>query len=168
MPLRLFLLLLCVSSCTHATAGSPPSVPPGDDRPETRQAKADSVIRLFHSTSLGPPTPTRELIRDAARWRAAWSTELARYSALEVPAVDFSRQMVVVAAMGSIPSTGYDVFVDSVRTTKSDLLVYVRLVSPGGGCTVGAGETRPIDIVGVPQNAWPPRFVESSEVERCE
>jgi hypothetical protein len=75
--------------------------------------------------------------------------------------------MVVIAAMGRFPSTGYDVFVDSVRRTQSDVLVYVRSVSPKG-CTVGELETQPIDIVRVPRSALPPRFVESSEEERCE
>jgi hypothetical protein len=76
--------------------------------------------------------------------------------------------MVVIAAIGSFPSTGYDVFVDSVRSTQSDVLVYVRSVSPGKDCAVGAAERRPIDIVRVPLTALPPRFVESTEVEGCE
>jgi hypothetical protein len=136
-------------------------------RPETQQANADSVVRLFHPTTAGPSTPARQLVRDAARWRAAWSSGPVHETASEAPALDFSRQMVVIAAIGSFPSTGYYVFVDSVRSTLSDVLVYVRSVSPKG-CAVGAAERRPIDIVRVPLAPLPARFIESTEVERCE
>jgi hypothetical protein len=109
------------------------------------------------------------VVRDSARWRevvAQWTWPA--YPGADPPAVDFSTDMVVVAGMGRFPSTGYEVFVDSLRRTRSEALVYIRSDSVGQGCAVGAKETQPIDIVRVPRSPLSARFVESSRVERCE
>jgi hypothetical protein len=167
-PVPTLLLLLVAGSCTHAAAGRPSPARSTAGRAETPEAKADSVVRLVHSMTGGPDTLVRELVRDSARWRevlARWTRPA--YPGAAPPAVDFTSHMVVVAAMGGFPSTGYDVFVDSVRRTRSEVLVYVRSDS-SVGCVAGAIETQPIDVVRVPRSPLPARFVESSRVERCE
>jgi hypothetical protein len=122
MPLSVLLLLLVAASCTHPTPGSPnPEAKAGSVSP-SQGAKADTAVRLVHSMTGGPDTLVRELVRDSARWRevlAQWTRPA--YPGADPPAVDFSSDMVVVAAMGGFPSTGYDVFVDSVRRTKSEV-----------------------------------------------
>jgi hypothetical protein len=68
--------------------------------------------------------------------------------------------------MGNVPSTGYELFIDSVTTLEWGTLIYVRSTSTAG-CPVGGLETQPVDIVRVPRTTLPVQFVESTEVHNC-
>lgn len=50
--------------------------------------------------------------------------------------------MILIAALGDKPSTGYGVMVDSVAATKSNYLIFVRATDPGN-CIVGGLVTQP-------------------------
>jgi hypothetical protein len=80
--------------------------------------------------------------------------------------VDFSRFVVIIAALGDKLSTGYGITVDSVATTRSEYLIFVRASDPGD-CIVGGLVTQPVDVVAVPRSALPPRFVETHISGRC-
>ena len=138
----------------------------GAARHQGQRSAADTLVRLFSSRYDGPTMRVREVVRDSSRWQV-WSSGLRLHTDSALPPVDFSRYMVVVAGMGSVASTGFELFVDSVHTSGSKLLVYVRSVDPGG-CSVGGAETRPIDIVRVPRTTLRVRFLESTETNRCE
>jgi PrcB C-terminal len=64
--------------------------------------------------------------------------------------VDFTREIVVVAAMGQRPSSGYCIFIDKVYERDDRLEVVVRSVENRkcGGWTV---LTSPVDIVRLPK-----------------
>jgi hypothetical protein len=82
------------------------------------------------------------------------------------PPVDFKHQMVVIAGMGAVPSTGYELFIDSVTTVEWGTLIYVRSSSTAG-CPAGGLVTQPVDIVRVPRTTLPVQFVEYTEVHGC-
>jgi hypothetical protein len=44
--------------------------------------------------------------------------------------VNFSSHMIVLAAMGTLPSGGYEITVDSVKTAGSEYLIFVRIWEP--------------------------------------
>lgn len=128
----------------------------------------DSLRRLYHERNSGAMRRGREIVRDSVSWRAVWARlGLANIDDAEPPPIDFSKQMVVIAAMGALPSTGYDVTIDSVKTTRSNSLVFISSEEPGGGCAVGAAETEPVDVVAVARNNLPVRFVERVVVSQC-
>jgi hypothetical protein len=126
--------------------------------------RRDSVIRLHHSEQSGIDTPTRLVVRDSASWAGVWaSMEMSEAR----PAVDFSSQMVLIAAMGSRSSGGYEITIDSVKISRSEYLIFVRTREPADDCGVPAVLTQPIDVVQVPKLALSPRFVEATEIRHC-
>ena len=126
---------------------------------------SDSVVRLYHARTGGIMNGVREVIRDSAGWSKWWSRLGA--SSPAPPAVDFKSQMLVLVAMGSRASTGYDIIVDSVRIRDSRLLIFVRSTEPAGDCAVGAMATQPVDVVRVTRSPLTPRFVESTHSVHC-
>ena len=66
---------------------------------------------------------------------------------LSFPAVDFSKDLVIIAALGSVGSTGYDIIIDSVARTTSEFLIFVRAREPGNLYEVGPVQTEPVDVV---------------------
>lgn len=80
----------------------------------------------------------RDVIRDRAQWAAFWREMRSGgggggTNSAVPPEVDFSRDMVVVAAMGTRGSGGHRVAIDSVTRSEGRLLIVVREVSPGKG-----------------------------------
>jgi protease stability complex PrcB-like protein len=69
-----------------------------------------------------------------------------------MPRIDFERDMVIAAAMGSMTSTGFGIAIDSVIDREPSLEVHVVLVSPGSLCLQGMAMTNPVDIVQVPKS----------------
>jgi hypothetical protein len=124
------------------------------------------LVRLFHSQFDGPAVAVRQVVRDPIRWRRAWIRARSATTDSAPPAVDFSRQMVIIAGMGSVPSTGFELFIDSVVPIETETLVFVRSTS-SGSCPAGGMEARPVDIVRVPRTTPPVQFMEETEVHRC-
>jgi len=160
--------LLLIAACAPA----PPPARSTDSTAgvaEQRQvrAQADSLVRLHRSALSGLNRPARQVIADSVRWAETWPHLQPRGSTpTALPVVDFSRSMVVIAALGDQPSTGYGVIVDSVVRTKSEYLMFVRATEPGD-CIVGGLETQPVDVVAVPRSHLPARFVEQRVTSRC-
>jgi hypothetical protein len=153
-------LALFLSSCAPAASRSEGSG--SRARPES----GDTLVRLFHSAFDGPSEGVRQVVRDSVEWQKAWVD--ARRAPIDsaLPPVDFKKQMVVIAGMGSVPSTGNELFIDSVTTLEWGTLIYVRSTSPAG-CSGGGLETQPVDIVRVPRTTLPVQFVEYTEVHHC-
>ena len=155
------ILAFILGACAQAASRSESSR--SRDR---RQESGDTLVRLFHSAFDGPSDGVRQVVRDSAEWRKAWIRARSAPTDSAPPPVDFKNQMVVIAGMGNVPSTGYELFIDSVTTVEWGTLIYVRSTSTAG-CPVGGLETQPVDIVRVPRTTLPVQFVESTEVHNC-
>jgi hypothetical protein len=152
-----FLVLFWIGGCAHVT---------GQHDSGRARLPADTLVRLFHSQFEGPGIAVRQVVRDPIRWRRAWIRARSASTDSAPPAVDFSRQMVIIAGMGSVPSTGFELFIDSVVPIETETLVFVRSTS-SGSCPAGGMEARPVDIVRVPRTTSPVQFMEETEVHRC-
>ena len=107
-------------------------------------------------------------IRSEAEWRGQWRRITARQGEPPpLPAVDFRREMLLMAAMGPKPSGGYRVAIDSVIEQPGELLVFVRFVSPGRRCGAIAAVTSPVDIVRVPASSKPVRWTIERQAPDC-
>jgi hypothetical protein len=84
-----------------------------------------------------------------------------------MPAIDFGREMIIVAALGTRPSGGFGIYLDSAATMNDTLVVYVRTVRPGATCGTTAALTAPVDLARAPLLALPARFVERATVHEC-
>ena len=119
-------------------------------------------------------TAARVVVRDAARWQAQWNTIWGRTTPVPaLPAVDFTREMVVVAAMGGRSNGGYTIRIDSVTasaglTPGGGALVWVSSTSPGPRCVTTQALTAPVDAVRMPLVGGPINFHERALVTNCQ
>lgn len=113
--------------------------------------------------------PERTVIGDMTAWRAAWS-RLWAGAALEppLPAVDFAREVIVLAALGERPTGGYQILVDSATVAREGgVVVYVRTVSLGATCGAYQALTQPVDLARLPRVQGPATFREHAVVANC-
>jgi PrcB C-terminal len=117
--------------------------------------------QLLQEHSSGVNDSTRRVITDstmfAQLWRSAYSR---RGHQPAVPAIDFSREMVIVASMGTRNTGGYTIAVDSVRISGAELQVFVASRIPGPTCGTTAALTQPVVMVAVPRASLTARYVE--------
>jgi len=129
---------------------------------------ADSAVHLFRGERSGFADAARLVVRDAESWRRTWAALAAgRADSLAPPAVDFRREIVIVAAFGARPAAGYGIAIDTVRRGDLALDVVVRSVEPAPGCAPRFALVEPADAVRVPRSERPVAFVERRAAAPC-
>ena len=125
------------------------------------------VVRLQTEAFSGFTEPTRTVIRDETAWREAWTT-LWRFTSFSpsLPDVDFSRDMVVIVALGSQSSSGYSATIESATERGDALAIAVSGTSPGRGCVTLTVITNPVDVVRLPRHSAV-SFVERRQTRDC-
>ena len=154
------IVALGLMGCTSET-----SLAPGADVPLTRFTNAPFSFLSFS----GLNTSLRLVVRDDATWQAVWSGLYEGQSRVPpLPAVDFSKEEVLVAALGQRGSGGYSiVFGGAVGDESGGVDVVVQSRSPGKTCGTPAVITQPVDIAKIPKTAGDIRFVEHASVSDC-
>jgi PrcB C-terminal len=95
-------------------------------------------------------------VRTAAEWNTLWK---AHAPTAKMPAVDFTKNMVVGIFLGTKPSAGHQVDIVGVRTQEKDLIVEYVQRQPGRGTMAAQILTEPYHLVAVPQHAGTVRFI---------
>ena len=169
---RAWIAFLAVVACRPAADGSEPPDAPVSRAPA--QTESVALVRLrpgdlpFLQNS-GLRDSLRTVIRDQAAFAELWARMYAPYGERPpVPDVDFDREMIVAAALGTRSSGGYAIYLDSATIAGDALVVHVRRVEPGPNCGTTQALTEPVDLARVPRDARPVRFVEHSAVHQCE
>jgi hypothetical protein len=110
----------------------------------------------------------RLVIRDRADFNELWNKILSTTSAKPpLPEVDFSREMIIVAAMGHKTST-YEIIIDSACEVDDQLEVVVRSAKfLSCGLQVGL-PPQPVDIVRLPKTDLPVVFRETEVTFDCQ
>jgi hypothetical protein len=127
-------------------------------------ARTLEIRRIGQWTRTGIGEARRLVIKDANTWAQFWS-ELGMG---DRPAVDFTRDVVVVAAAGQRQTGGHEIAIDRVTQTDGELTVEVVERTPGPNCMTTASLTQPVDIVIVPASdarSW--SFLERKEIRGC-
>lgn len=158
--------LLLVGACASALGCSGSIGAP--DRSATvavTRLRSDPYSFLYVS---GLRQPERVVIRDDATWRAAWSALWPGAGPSSAPPnVDFSREMIVLAALGERSSGGYSILVDSATTGASGLTIWISTISPGVRCARVAAFTQPVDIARMTRSDAAVHFVDVPRVSEC-
>lgn len=151
-----------------AVAAQPPQEPTargyapyGDAAGAARDLEVRRMGQWAHT---GIAEPRRMVIRDANGFAQIWS----ELGAGERPDVDFTQNVVVVAASGERPTGGHGIAIDRVSQSESQLTIRVVETTPGPNCVTTGGATRPVDVVVVPVAAvrgW--SFLERKEIRSC-
>lgn len=130
------LAILLLAACSHAPAQAP-------------DAAAGLPFETLVQRSIpGQSGPTRrEVVRDETAWRAAWAG-LREGSDLpeEPPAVDFGRQMVIVAAMETQSCISKVTIQSVTRTAGGPLVIKILEAPPAPNCVCITSE-RPIHVI---------------------
>lgn len=141
--------------------------------PDNQQAQVLAVTPLGSggqplTGSSGLTAAQRTVIRDAATWASTWTAIWQNVSPQpELPAVDFTREMLVVAALGERGSGGFSIVVDSARKTAGGVVVVVHVTSPGAGCMNTMAITSPVDVARMPRVDGTVEFRERATVNDC-
>ena len=134
--------------------------PPWLQLPETAHLSINARTEMSH--------PARFVLQDSLSWPADW---LALFPdpafAPPAPQVDFSREMVIVAALGMRPTSGYAIRVEAAGVLDGAYRIFVRTTSPGRNCFVLQSYTYPIDIVRVPRVVATVQFRERHDIRDC-
>jgi hypothetical protein len=106
---------------------------------------------LTSSTNSGVQEQRVAVARDARAWRALWS----EHSGLQVPdasapEVDFDAEMAVVLFLGSRPTGGYAVSIDSIERGPEGLVVHATESAPAPDAMTTQALTSPMHAVAVP------------------
>jgi len=156
-----FLLVTCACGATRAF-GQPGLA--REATPVTRLAARGTSFSTFS----GYTDSVQLVVRDSATWRTAWQTIHRPFiPPPPVPPVDFAREMVLVAALGTRSSEGYEIVFENVREDSGGIEVAVRVSEPARGCPVGATMTQPVDLARIPASARPVRFTKRNVVVPC-
>jgi hypothetical protein len=127
----------------------------------------ESAATLFQGNS-GMTDSARLVVRSEADWRRTWAQLVGHVTpAPEAPPVDFTQEMVIVAALGARPTAGHMIRI--ARVGRSSGVTYVDVVSekPGLRCKAKPRTTAPADVVVAPRIDEPVAFVETQSVKAC-
>ncbi|HEX4684720.1 MAG TPA: protease complex subunit PrcB family protein [Gemmatimonadaceae bacterium] len=146
----------------------------GQPAPPDRQPKEIVPLTRF---AIGPGAfveysgindSLRIVVRDSVTWRQTWERINAPFIPLpQRPAVDFDREMVVVAGMGRKPTGGYDLEIERAVEDSSGIEVLIKRTIPGDRCLLSAAVTQPVDLARMPASSRPVRFREREQASPC-
>ena len=115
--------------------------------------------------------PFRMVVRDRDAWHDVWKRIYQHTPSNgpypEPPEIDFSREMLIVAALGQRPTSGYEIIIDGAYERDDRLEVVVKSVVNLKCFGVFMVVTSPIDIVRLPKIERPVVFREIEVVPDC-
>jgi PrcB C-terminal len=107
-------------------------------------------------------------IRTNAEWTALWAKATSgQQPAPPVPVVDFSKNMVLLVAMGTRGTGGYGVTIDHVTDGGAGERIVESTLTHPVNCVVTQALTAPFAAVLAPASTVPVRFVNRSAEHRC-
>jgi hypothetical protein len=143
-------------------------VPPAERPAGLPLRRFDDQTQTLYRYSSGIADERRLDIHSSSAWEAQWARLTTGHGPRrDPPVVDFTREMVLLAAMGTRPTGGYQVIIDRVLETRAGLEVHVRNVSPGRRCGVAAALSQPADVVVAPASSQAVFWVVEETVSDC-
>jgi len=111
---------------------------------------------------------TRRVVTNQSEWEAAWRQLWHNVRPIpDAPPVDFDREIVLLAAMGSRGTGGYTIHVEDAAVNGDHVTVRVIETSPGRGCGTTQAVTAPADVVKLTRTPLPIRFETVRSVHDC-
>jgi hypothetical protein len=115
------------------------------------------------------PSSTRKVFRMEAEWNGFWDHAfVAGCPRPQLPAgFDWSKEMIILAAMGRRESPADSIQVRGSGVVGDSVLVVLRRTSRQDGCTESKVRVWPRDLVRIPADQRPVRFVEEQRKLPC-
>ena len=131
---------------------------------------------LFGMKASGPRVPflsggiserARLVIRNREEFDELWKGIFSLVSDKPaLPEIDFAREMIIVAAMGQQPSSGFHIFIDSACEVDNQLEISIRSMN-FSKCGQFPSQTAPVDIVRLPKTDLPVTFRDTEITPDC-
>ncbi len=120
-----------------------------DDSPTAPGDTPIGFETVVKSSSSGFSAPRREVIRNAGDWADAWNLLYGQHgSPPPLPGIDFGREVVVLAAMGTSNNGCFQVEITSIRLRSGAALdIEVTELEPAPGCACTLAITQPVHVV---------------------
>ena len=110
----------------------------------------------------------RRVIRDAIAWAGVWAQIYENGSSKPpLPGIDFSKEQVVVAALGTRPSSGHSIRITGASGSGNAIKVKLESESPGSGCVVLTVITHPVTVAKMGRTVGSVVFEETPIVKNC-
>jgi hypothetical protein len=119
---------------------------------------ADIVAETLFS---GIEDPVRAVIRTEAEWQP-FREALGQNAARPIRNVDFSREMIIVAGMGTQRQGGRSITFGGIQRVINEIIAEVHTLFPDSNCETPEITTTPLSAVAVRRSDVPVRFVEES------
>ena len=115
------------------------------------------LVPISGQSGCGLELALRLAVRDSATWNWLWArSQRCESQPSPAPPIDFNHEMVLVAAWGDRPSTGFGIAIDSAYVRGANLHVIVTLLSQACDCIgAGAAIARPTAMVRTANPRWP-------------
>jgi len=139
-------------------------IPPEPVTFQDRQVlSCDSLVVLGYSLTAGFADSVRAVVSDTLTWASVWKQF---GGANPLPQIDFAQNRVLLVALGTRPTGGYGIRVDSLAYLGGTV-VHVSTIAPGPTCPTTQGLTSPAELVRVPQLPEPIVFQDHAVVTDC-
>ena len=111
----------------------------------------------------------QQVLREQAAWQALWTRLHANVSpAPALPAIDFTKDMVVIAAMGMKSHGGYKIAITAAADEAGKVTVEVTETSPGARCMNAMMMTSPVAVARLPRRGGDVTFNVVRKVVDCQ
>lgn len=130
----------------------------GDRSPQGAGIEVRELAAGLHG---GPSEPTEAVISNPERLTAVWP------AAAERPAIDFSREAVILVALGQRPTGGYEVEITTVQARGDTAVVLYVERRPGPRCMTTQALTSPYHIVAIAPPPGSVRFEGETLTREC-
>jgi hypothetical protein len=154
------LVVLCLWAILPACSGSEPLG-------TTLRISAPDVQPLHATLYSNILEERRILIRDAESWAALWPQMVSIGAPQTPPFVDFSKEDVLIAAMGERRVGGFQISVLEVQTVERNTQVVVRSTIPGPTCDRAEVISAPLDAVRIRKITGTLTFDERTLINAC-
>jgi hypothetical protein len=167
-------ILLVIAAVAAAHCSGNELVQDGDNaNPNAPSGQPIALVRLapgaapltLHSTFTDP---ARLVIRDAATWQRTWDSLWNIRPSPPLPDVDFSRDMVIVVAMGIRSSGGHSIVIESAAADGANVTIHLLMETPGPNCVSTMALTSPVDVARVSRANGEVQFRERTAVRDCQ
>ena len=139
-----------------------------DTEPPMSVQPLDSSLASYYRHSSGYSDSARLVIKTPEEGARVWTRIVSNHGPTPaVPEIDFSKEMLLVAAMGTRNTGGYTIEIEAVDRDSASITASVRKRSPGKSCGTTAALTAPVAIVRIPRSDKPVRFVEEDIATDC-
>jgi hypothetical protein len=150
MKLALPVAVLAAAGVAGGWTATPPSEDPSHPIANSGNRHEESVEFevIVDEVICGLEKPLRQVVRNQDSWKRLWEEIFRPVEPVpERPQVDFEREMLIVVAMGTRRSGGFDITVQRITITDGFVDITVREIRPPPDSVVGMALTQPVEVV---------------------